>query len=289
MKKRVNQVILISLILNLILTAIKLSFGYVGGSHALVSDGYNSLSDVFVSIVLVIFLHIAHKEPDENHPYGHEKYEALVYFMLGMMLILTAGLIGFDGIKNLVRYMNDEVGFVKPSLYTVFVAGIAIVIKVFLFILNRQAAKKFHSPSLKADALNHLFDIFSTSAALISIVLAQIGLLYFEFIASIIIALIIIKSSLSILKEAIAFLVDEAPSLEVIEAITETALKVNGVLRIDDIKVRRHMSQYYVDMEIAVKKELSLKMAHDISEDVHDTIEDVFKVIHCMVHVNPID
>ena len=289
MKKRVNQVIMVSLILNVALTLIKLSFGYLGGSHALVSDGYNSLSDVFVSIVLVVFLHIAHKEPDENHPYGHEKYEALVYFILGMVLILTAVFIGYDGIRNLVLYSTESASFDTPSLYTMFVAGIAIIIKVFLFILNKQTASRYHSPSLKADALNHLFDIFSTSAALISIGLAQFGLLYFEFIASIIIGLIIIKSSLSILKEAIAFLVDEAPSLEVIEAIKETALKVHGVLRIDDIKVRRHMSQYYVDMEIAVKKELTLKAAHDISENVHDTIEDVFKVIHCMVHVNPID
>lgn len=289
MKKTIQNVIIVSLLLNVLLMLSKLLFGYLGSSSSLISDGYNSLSDVFVSIVLVIFLKISHKEPDDNHPYGHEKYEALVYFILGLILILTAFFIGYGGILGLIRYIDDKTSFVKPSTYTMIIAGIAIIIKMFLFIINHRISKKFKVASLKADALNHLFDIFATSASLASIGLAQMGLLYFEYIASIIIALIIIQSSVPILREATAFLVDESPDPVVVETIKATAMNVGGVVRVDDIKVRMHMNQLYVDMEIAVDSNLNLKKAHAIAEHVHDTIEQAFDVIHCMVHVNPVD
>lgn len=287
MKKTVQNVIIISLILNILLMLSKLLFGYLGGSSSLISDGYNSLSDVFVSVVLVIFIKVSHKEPDDNHPYGHEKYEALVYFILGLVLILTAFFIGYGGITGLIRYIDDKSSFLKPSYYTMIVAGGAIIIKLFLFLINHGVSKKYKVASLKADALNHLFDIFATTASLISIGLAQIGLLYFEYIASIFISLIIIQSSVPILREATSFLVDESPDPIVVETIKATAVSVDGVIRVDDIKVRMHMNQLYVDMEIAVNSELSLKKAHAIAEQVHDTIEQAFDVIHCMVHVNP--
>lgn len=289
MKKNINRVIIISLVLNIVLTLSKLIFGYLGQSHSLVSDGYNSLSDVFVSIFLLIFMKIAHKEPDDNHPYGHEKYEALVYFMLGLALIITGLLIGYNGFIGLISYFKNYLLFEKPSAFTMLIAGFAIIIKLFLFMINKKASLKYDSASLKADSLNHLFDIFSTAASLISIGLSQLGFLYFEYIASILIGIIIMKSSIPIIKEAISFLVDESPDITIIKQIKKTASNVKGVLRIDDIKVRMHMNKYYVDMEIAVNKDLTLEKAHDIAENVHDIVENKFNVLHCMVHVNPSD
>ena len=90
------------------------------------------------------------------------------------------------------------------------------------------------------------------------------------------------------IKEAISFLVDQAPSLEEIKEIESTILAIEGVLTVDDLKVRKHMVERYVDVEIGVKGHMSLEKAHHIAEKVHHTIEDEFPdVIHCMVHVNP--
>ncbi len=287
MKKRIERVILISLGLNIILTIIKLSFGYFGNSSSLTSDGFNSLSDVLVSIVLFIFIKVAHKGPDKNHPYGHEKYEALVYFILGMVLLITGFTIGFDAVKSFHKSITNDEAYVMPHIVTLYAAIFSVIVKLILFKINNRTAKKYDSPSLKADALNHLFDIIATSFSVISIIFALFGLWYIEYIASVLIGLIIIKTSLSIAKDAISFLVDEAPDPIIIDQIEKTALSVKGVLSVDDLKVRMHVKNLYVDIEISVDRELSLEKAHLISENVHDMVEERHDVIHCMVHVNP--
>ena len=98
----------------------------------------------------------------------------------------------------------------------------------------------------------------------------------------------IIRLSVSILKEATPFLVDQSPNISELKNIEDFVLNIEGVLSIDDLKARMHMTQFYVDIEIGVKEDLSLKDAHEIAEYVHKLVENQFKkIIHCMVHVNP--
>ncbi|HBT59822.1 MAG TPA: cation transporter [Acholeplasmataceae bacterium] len=288
MKNKINTVIWISLIINVLLSVLKLYYGFKGNAGSLKSDGFNSLSDVFVSIMILITLKIAHKKPDENHPYGHEKFEGLMYFLLGLVLVLTAFSIGANGISELYDYFIHKRVFIKPSTSTIYVAVIAILLKLLLSYLTITASKKYKAPALKADSVNHLTDVFATTASLIGITLAQFNLIYFDSIASILIALLILLSSVEILKEAISFLVDASAEKEVVSNINKTIKTVLGVIRVDDLKVRKHMKHYYVDVEICVDERLSLKEAHDIAENVHDTIEETYlDVLHCMVHVNP--
>lgn len=286
--KSLQKIIVISLIGNLILTVIKLTFGYLGNSQSLLSDGFNSLSDIIVSILLLISTKVAYKKPDKTHPYGHQKFEGLMYFLLSLILLITAIGIGYTGIEHLILISMDPVFAITPDLNAFIVSVIALIIKIFLFTINRNAFIKYRSFALGADAKNHLYDIFSTSSAVISIFLALNGFLYFESIASIFIAILVFKSSYSMIKDSISFLVDQAPDQETINHISETILNIKGVLKVDDLKVRKHMDQLYVDVEIAVNKDLSLEEAHEISENVHDQVEEIFDVIHCMVHVNPL-
>lgn len=129
--------------------------------------------------------------------------------------------------------------------------------------------------------------MLSTSVSLLSIILAQFGLLYFEPIATIIISIFILYSVYEMIKEAVSFLVDEAPKKEKVRAINQTILNCAGVIKIDDLKTRKHMNHIYVDVEIAVDRNLSLLEAHKIAEDVHLEVEKEFDALHCMVHVNP--
>lgn len=288
MKNTIKQVVIISLILNIVLALIKLLFGYLGNTSSLMSDGYNSLSDVFVSMMILITLKISHKSPDENHPYGHEKFEGLMYFILGLVLLLTALFIGFNGTKDLINHFVNDKPYLIPKPYTIYVAIIAIAIKLFLSYITLKTSKKYESPSLKADSINHLADVFATLASLVGIILSRFNMVYFDYIASIVIAVIILISSIEVLKEAVSFLVDASAEKEVVKNISTTIKKTQGVIKIDDLKVRKHMKHYYVDVEISVDELLSLKEAHQIAENVHHLIEDTYPhVLHCMVHVNP--
>lgn len=283
----IRNVVIFSLIGNIILTAIKLTFGLLGNSNSLVSDGFNSLSDIFVSILILVVLKVSNKTPDKNHPYGHEKYEGVMYLFLSFIILLTGGFLFKSGISNLLKYFNDNTVIIKPESYTMIVAVVALVIKFVLFVVTNKTANKYNSSSLKGDTKNHLYDMLSTSVSLLSIILAQFGLLYFEPIATIIISIFILYSVYEMIKEAVSFLVDEAPKKEKVRAIHQTILNCAGVIKIDDLKTRKHMNHIYVDVEIAVDRNLSLLEAHKIAEDVHLEVEKEFDALHCMVHVNP--
>lgn len=283
----IKKVVAVSLVGNIILTLIKLSFGIAGNSNSLVTDGFNSFFDIFVSLSILFVLKVATKEPDKNHPYGHQKYEGIMYLLISFIIILTAIFFYYLGISNLITAINNNSIVNKPEVYTIIVAIIAIIIKVVLFIITYKTNSKYQSSSLKAETKNHFFDILSTTTSLIGIILARFNLIYFEPIATIIIASFIFYTGFSMIKEAISFLVDEAPSKDIIKEINKTILLCPGVVKIDDLKARKHMDKIFVDVEISVDYRLSLIEAHQIAEDVHNLVEEEFAAIHCMVHVNP--
>lgn len=285
--KQIQWIVTMSLSINIILTIIKLTFGYLGGAHALVSDGYNSLSDIMISLVMLFTLKIANKKPDFNHPYGHEKFEGITYLLLGLIVSGTAIFIIYDGIKGLVGYFGGEVSRI-PDQMTIYVAGIAVILKLAVTWLNYRGSKKYHSVSLKADYLNHLTDLLSIGLALFAIVLSQFSLIFIDYVAGIFIGFIVTFSAFKLLKEGLSYIVDQAPDKSDYDAIYNEIKSVAGVIRIDDLKIRQHVINLYVDVEIAVNRNLSLKAAHQIAENVHDHIEIVFdNVLHIMVHVNP--
>lgn len=283
-----RRVVLISLVGNIVLTLIKLIFGYLGSSESLFSDGVNSFVDIFISLMLLMVIRVTAKEPDENHPYGHEKFEGILYLFLSLFIMALASILGYSSIRSLITTINNPTLIVQPEFITVIASMISLIIKIGLFILNYKTAKKYQSVALYGDSKNHMFDIFSTTISLISITFALVGFIYFEPVASILISIFIFYSGFKMILEAISFLVDEAPDHDTIKSIKKSILVCQGVLRVDDLKVRKHMSQFYVDVEISVDNKLSLEAAHKIAEDVHHYIEANYDVIHCMVHVNPL-
>lgn len=288
MNKTVRKILIVSLILNIVLAIIKLIGGYLGNTTSLVSDGYNSLTDVFISLVLFFTIMISTKKPDKDHPYGHEKFEGIFNLLLGLVLFATAAFIFYEGISNLVNYDGHH-EYVGPSRFTIYIAGISIFVKLFIYNINVWGYKKHKQVSLKAESYNHLGDIFATTTSLVGIIFASFNYIYIDYIASLIIGLFIFKNAITVIKESISFLVDEAPSKEEMKVIKEVIKNVNGVLAVDDLKARRHVSKIYVDVEISVKRDLTLMQAHEIAEEVHLTVEHKFPdVIHCMVHYNPI-
>ena len=287
-RQEVLSVVAIGLVVNLILTALKLTFGFWGNAQALISDGLNSLSDVFISMMLVFVLKASTKKPDHDHPYGHEKYEGLAYFVLGIIFLVTALMIGYVAILSIIKYIDSPTTAETPHLFTLLISIIALIIKFGLFKYYVVAGQKYDAPTIKADARNHLLDAWATLFSVVGLGLAQFNLVIFDYIASMVIAIFILRLAFQILSESISYLVDQSPDIEQVQHIHDLILSVEGVLTVDDLKVRNHMTQQYVDVEIGVKSSLTLKTAHHIAERVHHTVEEKFpEVIHCMVHVNP--
>lgn len=274
----------VSIVLNIILSLLKLLAGIFGKSMVMVSDAIHSLSDVFSSIIVIIGVRMSKKEEDSDHQYGHDRMECLASLALGAILFVTGVLLIYEGVKKI--YSGEEIS--TPGMIALIAAIVSIISKEWMYWYTKISADKINSDALRADAWHHRSDALSSIGSLIGVAGAMLGLKILDPIMAGIIGLVIIKVSYDIVKEAIDKMVDKACDDETVNKIKALVLNVDGVEGLDLIKTRMFGTKIYVDIEISANGNLLLSQSHEIAETVHDTIErEVTNVKHCTVHVNP--
>lgn len=284
--KTAYKVSVVSIFVNIVLSAIKLASGIIANSSALISDAVHSLSDVFSTVVVIIGVKMSNKADDEDHQYGHERLECIAAIILASVLMLTGFGIGFSGIKV---FTSNELSELKsPGALALFAAGLSIVVKESMYWYTRSAAKKINSDALMADAWHHRSDALSSVGSIIGVGGAMLGFAVLDPLASVVISFFIIKAAFDIYKDAVSKLTDKAADLQTTAKIREIILSNKNVLGIDVLKTRLFGSKMYVDVEISVDGNMTLFSAHETAQAVHDEIEKNFQTVkHCMVHVNP--
>lgn len=281
-----NRVAFVTIFENVLLALGKLIAGLIGHSSAMISDAVHSASDVFSTIVVLIGVKLSSKESDKEHPYGHERLECVAAIVLAVVLLLTGLGIGYDAIKNILGGNYKEL--TAPTVLALVAAIISIVAKETMYWYTRYYAKRIDSSALMADAWHHRSDALSSVGALIGIGGAMLGYPVMDSIASLVIFFFIAKAAYDIFKDAIDKMVDHACDEETEKAIYDAVLEQEEVLGIDMLQTRIFGNKIYVDLEIQLDENYTLKKAHDIAEEVHEHIEQNFpKVKHIMVHVNP--
>ncbi len=280
------KVSVVSIFVNIVLSAIKLASGIIANSSALISDAVHSLSDVFSTVVVIIGVKMSNKADDEDHQYGHERLECIAAIILASVLMLTGFGIGFSGIKV---FTSNELSELKsPGALALFAAGLSIIVKESMYWYTRSAAKKINSDALMADAWHHRSDALSSVGSIIGVGGAMLGFAVLDPLASVVISLFIIKAAFDIYKDAVSKLTDKAADLQTTAKIREIILSNKNVLGIDVLKTRLFGAKMYVDVEISVDGNMTLFSAHETAQTVHDEIEKNFQTVkHCMVHVNP--
>ena len=197
---------------------------------------------------------------------------------------MTSIPIGVNAVKDIIGGHVQE----APGILALVAAVISIVTKETLFWYTRGYAKKYRSTALHAEAWHQRSDALSSIGALIGIAGARMGVPVMEPIASLIIALFILRVAVRIFRDAIDQMVDHSASEETEAAFRETAMEQPGVQGVELLRTRMFGNRVYVDLEIAADPGLSLAAAHEIAERVHDAIEQTYPdVKHIMVHVNP--
>ena len=283
MKKKLINVSILTLIINVFLSIIKIISGLIGKSVAMVSDGVHSLSDIISTVIVIVGLKISEKEEDDTHQYGHERFENVASIILSFLLFITGAFIAFNSIKNI----NDK-AFVIPSKITILVALLSIITKELMYQYTIHIGKKYNSDALKADAWHHRSDAISSIVSLIGVYFTIKGFIYMDLIASILIAIIIVKISVEIFIESINKMLDTSCDDKTLKEIENIVLNTKGVTGIDLLKTRRFGNKIYIDIEITANKKITFKRAHNIAHEVHDNIENkISDVKHCMVHINP--
>ncbi len=279
----VNDVGIKTLIANVVLSVVKIIAGFVAQSSAMIADGFHTVSDVISTVAVMVGVKFSEKEADEGHPYGHERIESVVTVLLALMLSFTGVGIAVTGVKTIV---NQD--FTRPGALALIAAVLSILVKELMYRYTVKAAEKINSTALKADAWHHRSDAFSSIGTLFGIAGAMIGFEILDPIAGIVVSILIIKVGVEILMQGLNQLIDRAADDDTINTIKNTIINIKGVIGIDDVKTRLHGSKLYVDVEIAVDDEITVKEGHSIAEAVHNKIENTLPdVKHCMVHVNP--
>ena len=282
----VNRVTSIGIIGNIVLSLFKFFAGIIGHSSAMVSDAIHSLSDVFATFIAWLGIKLSMQAPDKEHPYGHERLECVASLLLGAILFGTGLMIGLSGLKTIFagHYENLQ----APGAVALVAAVVSIATKEGMFWYTRYYAKVLNSAAFMADAWHHRSDALSSIGSLIGIGGAMLGFPILDPIASVAIAICIIKVAFDILKDAVSKMLDTACSDEYEQKLSDFISSQEGVDRVDMLHTRMFGNKIYIDAEIAVDGDKSLTEAHAIAEHVHHQVEKNFDNIkHIMIHVNP--
>ncbi len=281
-----TRVSVVSIIVNLVLSLLKLLAGILARSGAMISDAVHSASDVFSTFVVIAGVKLANKNPDKEHPYGHERIECVASVLLAAVLAVTGLGIGYGGILKIASSNTAELAV--PGTFALAAAVISVIVKEMMFQYTKHAAKKIDSGALMADAWHHRSDALSSVGSFVGILGARMGAPVLDPLASVVICAFIEKAAIDIFRDAVDKMVDKSCPDETIDKMRNVILGTDGVLGIDEIKTRLFGSKIYVEGEILMDSEKTLVEAHNTAEEVHDAIEKKFpNVKHCMVHVNP--
>lgn len=275
-----------SIAVNLMLSIFKLIAGLLASSGAMISDAIHSASDVFSTIIVIIGVKISGKASDEDHPYGHDRFECVASIILAILLGVTGVGIGLTGVQKLMAGHYDTLAV--PGMLALAAAVISIVVKEIMYWYTRNAAKKINSGALMADAWHHRSDALSSVGSFVGIFGARMGFPMLDPLASVVICLFVVKAAVDIFRDAISKMTDKSCDQKTVNEMHDCIMNIQGVERIDLLKTRSFGSKYYVDIEISADGNKKLWETHAIAENVHQAIEHQFPLVkHCMVHVNP--
>ena len=275
--KIINKVSFNTIIMNALLSLFKFISGIVAHSNAMISDSIHSLSDVFSTIVVIIGAHFASKEADDQHPYGHERFESVAAIILAGLLIITGLGIGSNALAVIIsgNYQN----LVVPGLLGLIAAIVSIIVKEIMYWYTRYFALKISSQALMADAWHHRSDALSSVGSLIGIIFARLSFPIMDLIASLIICFFIILTGIKIFIEAIEGMIDKSIDNKTIKEIKDFLNLNHDIKCINEFKSRIFGNRIYVEIEVCLDSKISLKDAYIITQKIHFDLENKFKKI----------
>jgi cation diffusion facilitator family transporter len=277
------RVTLVGAVVNLVLSVLKIVTGLTLASPALVADGAHSFSDLASDIMVLWALRHARQGPDDDHPYGHGRFETLATLGLAGFLALTGILIAWDGVSRLLAGEGSV-----PGAWALAVVVLSIGVKEVLFRHTLRIGKETGSALLQANAWHHRSDALSSVVALFGIGAAQLGFVWGDPLAALVIAAMLVKIGWGFGAEAAVELVDTQPDDDVRAALQACLAETPGVLGDRDLRMRRHGARTLADVSVMVDPRISVTEAHRIAEAARahalaqiDALEDL------IIHIEP--
>lgn len=285
--QQIKKVTLVGLVTNVFLAFLKTLLGFIGQSQALIADGVHSMADLISDLIVLVAAKQASRKADEEHPYGHGRFETVAEVALGSFLVAVAAGILIDA---LTRIYEPE-RLLSPTWFALVAAIVSILANEALFQYTFRVAKKIKSKLLTANAWHHRSDAISSVIAVVGIAGAMAGFPMLDAIAAIGVSLLIAKVGWDITWRSLRELVDTALDPEKVEEIKNVILSVDGVKAVHSLRTRSVGSNALVDVHIlVVNSKMSVSEGHQISERVmRQLISEVEEVTDVTVHIDPED
>ena len=283
-QQRIYQVTLLGSIVNVFLLLIKLAAGLLGHSSAMVADAIHSLSDFLTDIVVILFVHWSGKPADEDHDYGHGKYETIATSLIGMALLIVAIGLGWNSMQTMWQWFT---GYTLPLPKTIalWTALISIVLKEWIFRITRRVARLTDSQALEANAWHHRSDALSSIAAAI-LLGGQWAVL--DAVAALAVSIYIAVMAIRLIRQSYGELLEESLPAETERHIREIVYGDNHVNDVHNLYTRRIGSSIAIEMHLRLPGSMSLKEAHDHVSAIEDRLIETYgDNTHIMIHIEP--
>jgi len=273
----------VSIFGNLLLAAIKAALGLLLNSISLLADAAHTAADVLTSIVVLLGFKLSSSPADEKHPYGHGRVELIATLVISAMLFI----VGFEFAKSsYTRFISNTA--VKGSLLVAFIMILGAVFKEWMARFSIDLGNRTHSSTLVADAWHHRTDSIASILVAVAIIASKFGYYKIDAVFGLLVSALIIYTGYSISKDSVSQIIGETPAEEELNNIENIALTVSGVHSIHKVNVHSYGCHKEISLHVQVDNDMSLVMAHDISEQVERIIEENMNC-KAIVHIEPLE
>lgn len=274
----------VGIVLNVLLFLGKFTVGSLSASVSITADAFNNLSDAGSSIIGLIGFKLASQKPDPDHPFGHGRYEYIASLVISAIIIIIAYELGRESIGKIIH--PEKVSY---SIISLLVLICSIVVKLYMYFYNKKTGELIDSSTMKATSLDSISDAISTSAVLLSAIIAMTFNFYVDGYIGLAVALFIAWSGISSARETIDLLLGTPPDPEFVRQIQDIVMSHEGILGIHDMLVHNYgPGRIFVSLHAEVPSDGNILEIHDTIDNIE---KDILLEMGCMVtiHMDPIN
>ena len=284
--RQVKRITWIGLVLNILLTLLKLVSGILGHSQAIIADAVHSFSDFGTDLVLLLGIRAWSKPRDQDHPFGHERIETIIALFMGVFLALVGIWIAYDSLQGIqAEHLK------APGIIALIAAGISIVTKETMYRWTRYVGRKTSSLALQANAWHHRSDALSSvpaGAAVLAAILLPANWAFLDHIGALVVCIFLFHAAYKIISPAVAELLDTVPDTDVPEELLNLIAQTEGVLLVHAVRVRSAGAMVLTDAHIEVDPSITVTAGHAIAERVKQRVlKKLPEVADITIHVEP--
>ena len=274
----------VGIVCNILLFVFKVITGIVSSSISVIADAFNNLSDAASSIITIIGFKLADKPADNEHPYGHGRYEYLSGLLIAFLIVMTAVELLKSSVDNI--FSSSDVEF---SAFSVIILLLSIGVKLWMAVFNKKIGRKLNASAMLATAADSLSDCIATGAVLISLIVGYIFKINIDGYTGVLVALFVFKAGFEAANDTLKPLLGQAPDPEFVKALEDSVLEDNKIKGIHDMHIHDYgPGRVVVSLHAEIPAEMNVMEAHDIIDSTEDKIKKKYKC-DISIHMDPVE